>query len=593
MASALSLHPIVGNEMATPLFQTDFERAPSALESFEKNFLDTRIKEGTKAYERMLKAADPKFAVDIYKEEMKLLTALEKQLSGLKSSKSGGGSVTYTTRLPSEKDIFKLEQNIIDDQVKQQDDYVTGKGGYTTQQARVRKTLSQIEQAETPEARKNLTRSLQRHIQSFQDDARNRTRGAGHAFGEAVMEDARGLSDETRQAVFGTLRANKLTPNSEDLKIYAEPRELRAEDQERLNKLRKGTTDVRSTQKQGTAGVDPSTLASDLIKRIAAQRIRVERARDNSYAAREEYRSLAAGPNVNLAISPLASRPSQRSDALAEYARLAELDPERAESVLDASRDAGKLTIPDRLAQLRADPDAGGKAPIDTVLDRVGALEALTGYSRAPTEAGRFGVDVDTRDLTSTDIPSVRQAMQDMLTAVKSPMFEDQQFGSIDSMGDTLEFENYLENAISALDETREKDPSMAAQLAQNFSKDLVDWKDSQDDREIGRLRSDTQPGYAVSRSINRIRTAKREADKSGDTKMLAETVANEANRFRAADDFTRSAYGDEFIERVEDFKDHRDFDYFEQSLIELQPAAEEAAVGITDIGETNGTVSS
>ena len=146
-------------------------------------------------------------------------------------------------------------------------------------------------------------------------------------------------------------------------------------------------------------------------------------------------------------------------------------------------------------------------------------------------------------------------------------------------MGDTLEFRNYLENGIAALDELEKDDPSVATQVAEDLAKELVDWKDSQDESEIKRQRADNQPGFAVSRSINRIRTAKRKADKTGDKKILQQALADETNKIRATDDFSRSAYGDRFLEDVEEFLDHQDVDYFENNLVELQSAAEEAAV--------------
>ena len=87
-----------------------------------------------------------------------------------------------------------------------------------------------------------------------------------------------------------------------------------------------------------------------------------------------------------------------------------------------------------------------------------------------------------------------------------------------------------------------------------------------------------------MSRSINRIRTAKRQADKTGNKKVLQDALADESNKIRATDDFSRSAYGDAFLEDVNDFLDHQDVDYFENNLVELQGAAEEAAVTETDM---------
>ena len=565
----------------SPLFQTDFARAGSPLEGVLGTFMDINIKEGKARQARELKAADPKGFLDIYKEALKNERELMKQLTQLRSKSTGGDTISTSFTAPNELAIIKEENRIKDQQRRQLEDRAAGVGTYANEaRGAVRDTLKQMKDAD-PTRRANLAGQLRGDIQKARMKAAGQTRGAGHGIYAGILEDARQLRlpKEAMEIVIRESQVARIIPTDEDKLIYQNPQQLTPSAQAALNKARRGTSTSRRTTKTGTAGVDPSALAKMLMNQLAVAKAETRRARSQYDQARTEYRRLAGGPDRNLAFAPIATRPSQQSAALDEYTRLVEVDPERAAAVLDASREAGEFTIGDRLAELRADPDAKGKAPIDTVLDQVGALEALTGYSRGPTEPGRFGVSVITRNLNAGDIPTVRQAMADMLAAVDAPMYSGQKFGKIDSMGDTLEFRNYLENGIAALDELEKDDPSVATQVAEDLAKELVDWKDSQDESEIKRQRADNQPGFAVSRSINRIRTAKRKADKSGDKKILQQALADETNKIRATDDFSRSAYGDRFLEDVEEFLDHQDVDYFENNLVELQSAAEEAAV--------------
>ncbi|MBV12459.1 MAG: hypothetical protein CMN21_24975 [Rubinisphaera sp.] len=564
----------------SPLFQTDFARAGSPLEGVLGTFMDINIKEGKARQARELKAADPKGFLDIYKEALKNERELMKQLTQLRSKSTGGDTISTSFTAPNELAIIKEENRIKDQQRRQLEDKQAGAGAYDAARSRVRQTLKRIKDAD-PDTRESLAGQLRGDIQRARMSAAGQTRGAGHAIHEGMLQDAADLRlpREAMRVVFQESAVARIIPTDEDKLIYQNPQQLSPSAQAALNRARRGTSTSRRTTKTGTEGVDPSSLAKMLMNQLAVAKAETRRARSQYDQARTEYRRLAGGPDRNLAFAPIATRPSQQSAALDEYTRLVEVDPERAAAVLDASREAGEFTIGDRLAELRADPDAKGKAPIDTVLDQVGALEALTGYSRGPAEPGKFGVSVITRNLSAADIPTVRQAMADMLAAVDAPMYAGQKFGKIDSMGDTLEFRNYLENGIAALDELEKDDPSVATQVAEDFAKELVDWKDSQDESEIKRQRADNQPGFAVSRSINRIRTAKRKADKSGDKKILQQALADETNKIRATDDFSRSAYGDRFLEDVEEFLDHQDVDYFENNLIELQSAAEEAAV--------------
>jgi len=570
----------------SPLFQTDFARAGSPLEGLLGTFMDINIKEGKARDARELKAADPKGLLDIYKEARKNEREIVKQLAQLRSKSTGGDSVSYSFTGPDELGILREENRIKEQQQRQADDFGTGVAAFDRNESFFRDTLKRIANEDQATA-ENLAGQLRGDIQRARNETGGRTAGAGHGIQRRLGEVAKntpGMTPERLQIVIREMNVAQIVPSDNDKAIYASPQQLSPDAQAALNRARVGRTSSRRTSKTGTPGVDPSSLAKMLMNELAVAKAETRRARAQYDQARAQYRELAAGPNRNLAFAPISTRPSQQSAALDEYTRLVEVDPERAAAIADASREAGEFTIADRLAELRADPDAKGRAPIDTVLDRVGALEALTGYSRGPTEPGAFGVDVVTRNLTAGDVPTVRQAMADMLEAVDAPMFEGQKFGSIDSMGDTLEFRNYLENGIAALDEFGEKDPELATQVAEDFAKELVDWKDSQDESELQLQRADNQPGYAVSRSINRIRTAKREADKTGNKKVLQDALADESNKIRATDDFSRSAYGDAFLEDVDDFLDHQDVDYFENNLVELQAAAEEAAVTETDM---------
>mgnify|MGYP003113388208 CR=1 FL=1 len=564
----------------SPLFQTDFARAGSPLEGLLGQFMDINIKEGKARQARELKAADPKGFLDIYKEALKNEREITKQLTQLRSKSTGGDTISTSFTAPNELAIIKEENRIKDQQRRQLEDKQAGAGSYTEARTTIRDTLKRLKDAD-PDTRESLAGQLRGDIQGSRMSAAGQTRGAGHAIYEGMLKDAADLRlpTEAMKIVFRESQVARIIPTDEDKLIYQDPQQLSPSAQADLNRARRGTSTSRRTTKTGTPGVDPSSLAKMLMNQLAVAKAETRRARSQYDQARTEYRQLAGGPDRNLAFAPIATRPSQQSAALDEYTRLVEVDPERAAAVLDASREAGEFTIGDRLAELRADPDAKGKAPIDSVLDQVGALEALTGYSRGPAEPGKFGVSVITRNLNAGDIPTVRQAMADMLAAVDAPMYSGQKFGKIDSMGDTLEFRNYLENGIAALDELEKDDPSVATQVAEDFAKELVDWKDSQDESEIKRQRADNQPGFAVSRSINRVRTAKRKADKSGDKKILQQALADETNKIRATDDFSRSAYGERFLEDVEEFLDHQNVDYFENNLVELQSAAEEAAV--------------
>ena len=561
----------------SPLFQTDFARAGSALEGLLGTYMDTNIAEGKAQYARELKAADPSGYLEIYKEELRALGNLQKELSSLRSKGTGGTTRSFRSTSPDLLAIEKLRNSRIERQRDASSEFKAGAQAFGEVERNVVDDMQKFGDASTPEQLSDIEGRLKRHIQTVSP----KTVAEQHAFAEEFVKTAaqagagQPVMDKIAQ-VFGSL---EYIATPEDLQIYRNPDELPADQEFRLNQLRnkpKGSSTV--TVREGTAGLDPSQLAKTLMLEIAAQKVRVKQARNQYETALSDFKELSRGPNRNLAFSPISTRPSQRSAALDQYANLVRTDPTRARAVLEASREQGEFTIPDRLADIESDPDSPGMAPIDVVLDRVAALEALTGYTRGPAEPGRFGVDATPKSLTASDIPAVRQAMQDMLDAVDAPMYEGQRFGNIQSIDQNVELKNYLQNAVKALDEFEKKDPNTAAKAAESFSKELVDWKDSQSEQEIRSSRSDNQPGYAVSRSISRVQNAIRDASETGNQEKLGSVLADETNKIKSTDEFLQSAYGRQFLDDVSDLMKHQNIGYFEQNLVDLKRVSESGA---------------
>ena len=527
----------------TGKYDVDFERGEGGFKSVFGTFIGTRLKENKEQYARQLKAADPTNEYKILKDLMEERRKLVGDMSRLRASPTGGGSVSVSETTPSGEKVGDFLENA--EQRNREDGAQFSLGSDLSGQFAA--DIARLStQDDSPQAKASQIAAL--FINNAPTSMRERSQAQGLAMGmsnqiaELVKNDK--LDEATGDAIRLELRKKSgLTEYDEER--YKDPTYLTPGQRERLPLYLRGSRRTTSVRKQMGEGIDPSELAGFYNARIRQLDQMIADQQDAYKTASEDYKRLASDPGRNLALAPLGSRPSRLSQTLDMYADIAEADPDRAETILQASRDNKTLDpfepgvrIPDRFEGLKSVAGSGGKAPIDVLLDSSDTLAMLRG-----TTGAEGAVE---RDLRLDDVELVRGSLQNMLKTVQSPLYKGQKYGKIEQgKGNMLEMEEYLTGAIEFLDEVPEKDKP---KLAQQLSDELIKWRKGQDDRAIKSSRASGQPGYAVAKVIGQVRSAKKEYDKTGDPEPLFKVMSESREAIQNSPAEVRGGVGDSLL---------------------------------------------
>ena len=558
----------------------DVGEAPE-IDSIKKglgNYLARRIKENKESLARQMKAADPSYELEVFKQDAALLRELEKQYNSMGAKTSGGNSVSYTQNYPNPKDKFNAKQNMIDNQTRQADDFAKSDASVSGKAGRIQGLLIDKVKGADVESKDGVKLVAQRvttQLQNFMGDrSEHRSTPGKHAFGLQVMQQASGLPKRTRRVIEATLKANGALPSKEDIAIYADPQNLSERQKAELRVFDQGTGSKRTTEKQMGAGIDPNTMGAEILRRIKQQREIVAASRQRYDRAATEYRSLAAGPDYNIALASPSRRPTALTDSMRMYTDLRSNDPRYARDMREASREEGGLVMPDRYTGISV-----GKSPIDSLLDTTDNLASLRGRKFDAPGPGEFGVknaSQKPRDFDVKDVDAVKNALKSMMSSVESPLFTGQDYSKISSQGELMDMKEYLSSGIKLIEELEVEDPQIAAQAAQDLSDELIDWRESQDQEMISSSREQGDPRRVLSDSVNVVKGALRDYEVTGDQKQLSATLNEQRNAVISTNSENLGDAGSEYTNIIENFAETGDVGYFDNQLTELQMATQE-----------------
>ena len=550
----------------TGKYDVDFKRGEGGLSSVFGTFIGTRLKENKEAYARELKAADPTNQYEILKDLMEERRKLVSDMSRLRASPTGGGSVSVSSTDPGTIKMAEKMDRIEEQNREDGADFDFGGDLAGTLEKQITRY------ADNPEAMESWV--MKTYKNTAKGGARYKAHDAGLAFGLSEMIARKIAGNEISEEAGNKLRSylgSKSGVTEHDLRAYEDPRYLSPGQRERLPLYLQGSTRTTSVRKQMGEGIDPSQLASFYTKRLQQLDSMIADQTEKYQTASADYKQLAKGPNRNLALAPLSSRPSALSESMDRYAELVDIDPDYAKTIADKSSEEGRFKIPDRYEGLTSVAGSGGKAPIDVLLSSTDNLATLRGATKAP---GEFGVTL--RSFDSEDVDLVRGNLERMLQTVNSPMFAGQKYGKIESGGEKVEIGEYLSEAMSFLDEV---EPELKPQLAQEFSDELIGWQQSQSDKSIKTARAEGQPGYAVSRSIGNIKKAKKDYDSTGDVEAFQNALVKEHSVINSTDSEVRGDVGNAFLSQIDNYTKSADIDYLDIQLNNLQNVADSLAV--------------
>jgi hypothetical protein len=544
----------------TGKYNVDFERGDGGFKSVFGTFIGTRLKENKEQYKRELKAADPTY-------EGKQLTALRKERADLLKELRGGGSSasggsTRSSWTSGAKDAAEQQLKLKAEKLKAQNTYMQGVEAGGTPESQI------ISLRDVGPSAANLESDLKRILEATTSGMGfpGKMNAGKHGIGEGIlnaMKNVDGMPQSTIDQAKSFLRASGYEASKEAQAIYEDPDLITTQEQNLIDIIKQGGTGGSTTTKLG-AGLDPNTRNALLIKQLKQINSEIKKQQGVYSTTKSDYLDLVANPGRNFALSPTSSRPSVLSQSMDMYADVYEADPRYAKRLLDESSEAGRITVPDRFEGLKSVDGAGGKSPIDILMDTSSTLAILRGTT------GKEG-DVE-RTLDADDVRLVRGSLDRMRRAMKSPMFDEQKYGDIKGPGGkSMPIGKFLDDVTNQFDSVPE---NMKAQYSQAISDKIIEWSKTQDEKKLKAARRDYNPKYAVTQSLDRIQAAKRKFDNTGDSKVLRETIATEYNILNDTDKEIRGAGGDAALQRIDDFmsvsEDNRNIDFLSNDLQDL-----------------------
>ena len=555
----------------TGKYDVDFERGEGGFSSVFGTYIGTRLKEGKEQYKRELKAADPTY-------EGKQLTALRKERADLLKELMGGGrsasggsvSKSWTSgALDAEKMKWKAQEQGF---AKQQEYMQSGRASdYVSTQIQSL-ALKESTEGEITAAMSDMLDAVHPLLGSSSNTPAGK-HGVGKSLKDAI-DSYPDMPEETKAIVEKYLHDSGYEASPDALAVYKNPNLMTAEQEASLDIVREGKGGSRETRKLG-AGLDSNARNMLLVNQLKQLDAAIKKQEEVYSTAKADYLSLARGPGRNLALAPISSRPSALSESMDMYADVYEADPRYAKEILSESSEAGRITVPDRFEGLKSIEGSEGKSPIDILMDTSSTLAILRGTT------GKEGA-VE-RTLRSDDVDLVRGSLERMRRAVKSPMFGEQKYGDVKLTGKkTMPIGKFLDEALAGFDNPKVSE-DRKAEYAQMMSDKVIEWSKTQDEKKLKAARRDYNPNSAVSQSIGRIQVARKEFDKTGDSKTLRDTMAVEYNTLNDTDKEIRGASADAALQLIDDFmatpEDNRSIDFLGSQLDDLKSVADQISV--------------
>lgn len=448
----------------TGKYDVGFERGDGGLKSVFGTFIGTRLKENKEKYARELKAADPKNAYSILSDLMKERRQLVQQMgraqrdavkaasSGprTKYSRSSGGGSAIQGRAMLELYQNKQKQKLSVQQGVSWANTRDAKGAMHNIFIRMKK--------EDPQAALTLWRSL---VTNAKLGNEFHELGAAHEmkkFLEGKLRKKEISEDQFRKASAYLASAFGLTRGAikEDPDGRVESVGFSKSDYELLASLPGGGPKETVTTYGQKVTFDPEKITEAYKPTLDDLDAQIKKAKEDYETAKREYKGMIKGPDYNMALAPLSSRPSALSQSLSKYGRLREVDPSYAREAMAASEEEGKFVLPTPYEDLVSIEGAGGKSPINLMVEIAETLSAMRGHSTkgwlSPTlrdakgSDERIELDIETGeakfpDLTPEDVEFVDSSVSRMLASLNSPLYKGADYDGVREILETYEKE--------------------------------------------------------------------------------------------------------------------------------------------------------
>jgi hypothetical protein len=537
----------------TGKYDVGFERGEGGFSSVFGTFIGTRLKENRERYARELKAADPKNAYSILSDLMKERRQLVEQMGRAQreTMKSAGGTIRSETGGRPDTDYREkmlLENREYKNDAQRGIDHASSLGEY------INGELAQM--AKTEKSGQGIGARLGVTFQNLTDDMNQYEKiGVAHVLYQQVFMDPNLTPAQKDAGKLYIVRQLNYIPERKDPKTGRIVQKgtirtdgnnrvlymgLNTEDELEAMRLEGRSGGPKTTVTRPIGGMDPKQITAAYKPTLDALDAQIEKAREDYEIAQREYKGMIKGPDYNMALAPLSSRPSALSQSLSKYGRLREVDPSYAREAMVASEEEGKFVLPTPYEDLTSIEGAEGKSPINLMLSTTDTLRAMRGLG-----IDKAGEPRNEQALKEEDVVFAESSVSQMLASLNSPLYKGAEYDGARKILETHE------KAFKAVGDNKEQRIRIANSLADKM--DL--WEGSMSQDRIFEMSKKDQPAFRVADSIRESQKAYDRFLQTRDAEQYRAEIAQTYNDLLNTPKEQRGLVGDAYLNEIERYE--------------------------------------
>ena len=534
----------------TGKYDVDFERGDGGLKSVFGTFIATRLKENKERFKRELAAASPteKFKIldRLLQERRRIAAEMYKgQTSLVRAMAAGGPKIVTKTETGGSGIDPGLLRTYVGDRLK--GSRATKQGIQAAADPAVQETVAAYAE------RINAGQDAASELAAFNTYAREivgSNADAKAGFMASVAEEFNRLIEDPKKKaeVFGVI--SKSTRGGRVLKdTQGNPLGLVSlDDLKELQTLSalsgsgpKQTTEI---TRRGSPQLDPTGLQDIYKEQLKSLDAQIVKATADYEKAQKEYKGMVSGPDYNMALAPLSTRPSALSQSMEKFGILRNVDPSYARETMAESEEQGRFTAPTPYADLVNVEGAGGKSAIRVLTEKTKAMNKLVG----------FGFDVDEprkpRDLTTEEVDLIEGNLNEMISVVDSPLYKGSDLGTLgagplkDNLIKTKElFDKYSGNT------------SMRSAIAEKFAEQMGIWEGSLSTEKRSQLEKQGRPTFVVADAIRKSQAAYDNFLKTRNSEQYRNELAGTYQMLANTNPEIRGLVGDAYLNELDRYE--------------------------------------
>ena len=546
----------------TGKYDIKFQRGQGAFSQLLDQYVGIRQKRGREQYLMRLKQASPQNAYDRLKDARRGKAKLLQEYAKAMRPTGRPGYTKFSSKGSTLPAKYREENLEFADQYKRG----LGEKVRSEFEAKIRQDLMKLNEEiklsleEDPDpkseriqaARRNFSLNMVTLYTRFTAPSGVKTsRGYSEGVTQAILDFIAsspeiGIGEFVQAAanvsVKNLIRRNKLeTIDPNLLETYRAGRLDETQKRAVAADMRGSSTKVPSTQMSAS---DRKTIQDFYISEIEKYDNEIAEASQEFEDAKLEYERLLRGPDVNLALAPIAFRPSRVGERIDRFSDIVQADPSLAQDFVDA--DFEEFNPYEDLQFL---PNAAGKSPIKIVLESAINLDKV------------FGV-AEQRPVTKEDISLVQQEMKRLSDSLSSPIFDEDDFGNIKAAGKEYNTKEFIKLAPELIEKA--KDEEQKIKITQQIVDAFRSYEASMTNDQLNQLNQGKEPSSKISKRIDQTLQEKRYLDETGDTKPLRQSLSQLYKDVSLMPSEVRGQIGDAALLLLEQFEnlpeDERDY---------------------------------